>query len=101
MGRETSARQTQAHPLVWKEIKDFIDTAGMSLRADRERAMLCIAYETLARRAELVALMFKDIDFSSRRHWSGAHPSWQDRRRGAGKGGVFVARDLPVAQDLA
>lgn len=63
MGRETSARQTQAHPLGWKEIKDFIDSAGEGLRADRERAMLCVAYETLARRAELVALQFKDIDF--------------------------------------
>src|SRR6202167_4726000 len=63
MGRETSARQDQAHPLGWKEIKEFIDGAGESLRADRERAMLCVAYETLARRGELVALEVKDIDF--------------------------------------
>jgi integrase len=63
MGRETSARQDQAHPLGWKEIKEFIDTAGVGLRADRERAMLCVAYETLARRGELVALEVKDIDF--------------------------------------
>src|SRR5271170_3461991 len=63
MGRETSARQDQAHPLGWKEIKDFIDGAGESLRADRERAMLCVAYETLARRGELVGLELKDIDF--------------------------------------
>jgi integrase len=63
MGRETSARQSQAHPLGWKEIKDFIDSAGEGLRADRERAMLCVAYETLARRAELVALGLKDIEF--------------------------------------
>jgi integrase len=63
MGRETSARQDQAHPLGWKDIKDFIDSAGEGLRADRERAMLCVAYETLARRSELVALEVKDIDF--------------------------------------
>jgi integrase len=63
MGRETSARQDQAHPLGWKEIKEFIEGAGESLRADRERAMLCVAYETLARRGELVALQVKDIDF--------------------------------------
>jgi integrase len=62
MGRETSARQHQAHPLGWKEIKDFIDGAGEGLRADRERAMLCVAYETLARRGELVALEVTDID---------------------------------------
>jgi integrase len=63
MGRETSARQDQAHPLGWKDIKDFIAGAGDGLRADRERAMLCVAYETLARRGELVALEVRDIDF--------------------------------------
>src|SRR6267378_4179097 len=63
MGRETSARQSQAHPLGWKDIKEFIVSAGQGLRADRERAMLCAAYETLARRGELVALEVRDIDF--------------------------------------
>jgi integrase len=63
MGRDTSARQNQAHPLTWKDIKGFIESAGEGLRADRERAMLCIAYETLARRGELVALEMRDIDF--------------------------------------
>jgi site-specific recombinase XerD len=62
MGRETSARQDQAHPLGWKEIKEFIEGAGESLRADRERALLCVAYETLARRGELVALEVRDIE---------------------------------------
>src|ERR1700686_4723285 len=33
MGRETSARQEQAHPLGWKDIKEFIDTAGEGPRA--------------------------------------------------------------------
>src|SRR3984885_14224244 len=63
MGRETSARQDQAHPLGWKEIKEFVECAGESLRADRERALLCVAYETLARRGELVPLEVRDIDF--------------------------------------
>ena len=63
MGRETSARQDQAHPLGWKEIKEFIETAGEEFRADRERAMLSVAYETLARRGELVALEVRDLDF--------------------------------------
>src|ERR1700735_3678587 len=62
MGRETSARQDQAHPLNWKEIKEFIESAGVGLRADRERAMLCVAYETLARPGEVVALRVEDID---------------------------------------
>src|SRR5258708_25631879 len=63
MGRETSARQDQAHPLNWKDIKEFIESAGEGLRADRERALLCVAYETLTRRSELVALKVPDIDF--------------------------------------
>jgi integrase len=63
IGREMSARQDQAHPLGWREIKEFIESAGEGLRADRERAMLCVAYETLARRGELVALEVKDLDF--------------------------------------
>src|SRR6201996_3178046 len=63
MGRETSGRQAQAHPLGWKDIKEFIGSAGVGLRADRERAMLCVAYETLARRGELVALEVRDVDF--------------------------------------
>jgi integrase len=63
MGRETSARQAQARALGWKEIKEFIGSAGKGLRADRERAMLCVAYETLARRGELVALELRDFEF--------------------------------------
>ena len=63
IGRETSARQNQAHPLGWKDIKVFIESAGEGLRADRERALLCVAYETLARRAELVELKIQDLDF--------------------------------------
>ena len=47
----------------WKEIKEFIGSAGQGLRADRERAMLCVAYETLARCGELVALELRDIEF--------------------------------------
>src|ERR1700736_4316646 len=63
MGRETSARQAQARALGWDEIKQFIASAGQGLRADRERAMLCVAYETMARRGELVALDVLDLDF--------------------------------------
>jgi integrase len=49
--------------LGWKEIMEFIGSAGKGLRADRERALLCMAYETLARRGELVALDLQDIEF--------------------------------------
>ena len=97
MGRETSARQDQAHPLGWKDIKEFIESAGVGLRADRERAMLCVAYETLARRGELVALEVKDIDF----HPDGTGIALIRRGKtdaeGQGRISVSVPRDRQVA----
>jgi integrase len=33
------------------------------LRADRERALLCVAYDTMARRSELVAFDLEDVEF--------------------------------------
>jgi hypothetical protein len=53
----------QARPLGWKDIKEFIQSAGEGLRADSARALLCVAYETLTRRGELVALKVRDIYF--------------------------------------
>jgi len=63
MGRETSTRQDQGHPLAWRDTKEFIESADEGLRAERERAMFCMAYGTLARRGELVTLEVRDIDF--------------------------------------
>ena len=61
MAQKTSARQRQARPLGWAEIEQFVKTAGKGLRADRERALLCVAYDTMARRSELVALEVGDL----------------------------------------
>lgn len=44
-------------------IKEFIESAGEGLRADRERALLCVAYDTMARRSELVAFNLEDVEF--------------------------------------
>jgi integrase len=49
--------------LCWTDIKEFIESAGVGLRADREWAMLCVSYETRARRGELVELEVGDLDF--------------------------------------
>jgi integrase len=67
MGMNTSARQRQALALGWKEIKEFIDSAGEGLRADRERALLCVAYDPMARRSELVAFNVEDVEFMPNR----------------------------------
>jgi site-specific recombinase XerC len=44
-------------------IKEFIGSAGEGLRADRERALLCVAYDTMARRNELVSFNVEDVEF--------------------------------------
>jgi integrase len=56
-------RQRQARALGWAEIKKFLETAGESLPATRERALLCVAYDTMARRSELVAFDLDDFRF--------------------------------------
>jgi integrase len=58
-----SVRQRQARALGWAEVKQFLDTAGKSLPATRERALVCVAYDTMARRSELVALNVEDYRF--------------------------------------
>jgi integrase len=56
-------RQRQARALGWAEIKKFLETAGESLPATRERALICVAYDTMARRSELVAVDLDDFQF--------------------------------------
>jgi hypothetical protein len=58
-----SVRQRQARALGWAEIKQFLETAGESLPATRERALICMAYDTMARRSELIAFDLDDFDF--------------------------------------
>ncbi|MDP8988695.1 MAG: tyrosine-type recombinase/integrase [Acidobacteriota bacterium] len=58
-------RQRQAKALGWHEIKRFLVTAGEGIRADRERALLSVGYDTMARRSELVALDVDDFSFLS------------------------------------
>jgi integrase len=67
MSRAQPARQRQARPLGWTEIKQFLETAGKGIRADRERALLCVAYDTMARRSELIALDVEDLTFAKDR----------------------------------
>ena len=58
-----SARQRQVRGLGWAQIERFLSSAGQSLPATRERALLCVAYDTMARRSELVALDLNDFVF--------------------------------------
>lgn len=58
-----SARQRQAKALGWAEIERFLKSAGNTLPATRERALLCVADDTMARRSEFVALDLEDFNF--------------------------------------
>jgi integrase len=60
---EVSVAQRQAKGFGWEPIKTFVETAGEGLPATRERALLCVAYDTMARRSELVALNRGDVTF--------------------------------------
>jgi len=60
---EVSVAQRQAKGLGWAEIKRFLECAGEGLRATRERALLCVAYDTMARRSELVTFNRGDFKF--------------------------------------
>ena len=60
---EVSSAQRQARALGWTEIQQFIERAGKGLPATRERALLCVAYDTMARRSELVAFNRGDFRF--------------------------------------
>jgi integrase len=54
-------RQRQAKALGWHDIKRFLITAGDNIRADRERALIAVAYDTMARRSEIVAMDVEDF----------------------------------------
>ena len=60
---EVSSAQRQARALAWAAIQKFIESAGVGLPATRERALLCVAYDTMARRSELVAFNRGDFRF--------------------------------------
>jgi integrase len=56
--------QEQRAPLHWSDVLNALGTLGEDLRDLRAKALLTVAYSTLARRAELVALRVSDITFA-------------------------------------
>jgi hypothetical protein len=61
---EAFPQENKGTPLpLWVEIQEFLKTAGNGLRADRERALLCVACDTMARRSEFLAFDGDDIEF--------------------------------------
>ena len=61
MHRRKGRRQTQAKGLTWALRERLMAAAGEGLIDARNRALLAVAYDTLLRRGELVALQVSDI----------------------------------------
>ena len=61
MHRRKGRRQVQAKGLTWALRKRLLDAAGEALIDARNRALLAVAYDTLLRRGELVALQVSNI----------------------------------------
>ena len=59
--RAQGRTQAQASPLIRALVDRMLDAAGSGPRAARNRALLAVAYDTLARRSELVALEMADV----------------------------------------
>jgi site-specific recombinase XerC len=79
----------------WEHIKKFIESAGEGIRADRERALLTVAYDTMARRSELVALNVEDLQFME--DGTGRALIKRSKTDQAGEGSLaYLARDTVI-----
>jgi integrase len=63
MTNEVSSRQRQARGLGMAEIQAFLNFPGDNFPTLRERAMLCVAYDAMTRRSELIAIDVEDLNF--------------------------------------
>ncbi len=63
-GRARGAQdQGQAAPVHWSDIEKAFDVLPRTLQGLRDKALLAVGHNTMARRAELVALDIADIEF--------------------------------------
>ncbi len=61
MGKEQGVAQRQAEGLTRRLVDKMLDATGDKLRDLRNRAILAVGYDTLARRSEAVALRVEDL----------------------------------------
>lgn len=61
--RQLGRAQKQARGLVWSEISRYLSIPPQTLRDVRDRALVVVAYDTMCRSEELVALDVGSIDY--------------------------------------
>ena len=81
---EVSVRQRQARGLGMAEIQAFLNSPGNNLPTLRERAMLCVAYDAMTRRSELIAIDVEDLKLLEDGTGTAPDPALQDRPGGGG-----------------
>lgn len=62
MHRQLGRTAKQAHPITQDTLIKLLEVTDDSLRGLRDKALLMVAYDTLCRRSELVALQIEDIN---------------------------------------
>ncbi len=70
ISRGRSATEQKA-PLHWDDVSNALSTMSDELRDLRAKALLAVAYSTLARRAELTALRVQDLSFGAEEEGDG------------------------------
>ncbi len=68
MNRSQGREQRQAEAMTRRLVDRLLDAAGATLRDTRNRALLAVAYDTLARRSELVAMRVHDVAIGAEGH---------------------------------
>ncbi len=90
--RAKGRAQVQASPLTRDRIDRMLAVAGTDRRGLRNRALLAVAYDSLCRRSELVALQHRDVDDGS--HDDGTLTLRRSKTDAEGRGTVrYLAAD--------
>lgn len=61
--RQLGTRFDQAYPITRTLLETLQDVCGQDLHGLRDRALLCVAYDSMRRRSELTSLRFNDIEW--------------------------------------
>ena len=104
MHRAKGRAQAQATALTRNLVERMLEAAGTTLRARRNRALLAVAYDSLCRRSELVALECHDLEAAS--HGDGTLTIRRSKTDQEGQGSVrYLApdtmREVHAWQDAA